>query len=116
MIRKQEQQSVETKTNMRGGQGDTTLRSLLTGPEEMNGKGRLFKVITIPVGGSIGYHVHEGESETFYIVRGSGLFDDNGATAPFAAGDVLFTPAGNGHSVQNTGDVPVEMVALILYA
>lgn len=116
MVRKPAQQNVEILTNMRGGQGDINLRSLLTGPEEMNGKGRLFKLITIPVGGSIGYHVHEGESETFYIVSGSGQFDDNGATLPFAAGDVLFTPAGNGHGVQNTGDVPVQMVALILYA
>lgn len=116
MVRKPAQQDVEVKVNMRGGTGDISLRSLLTGTEEMNGKGRLFKLITVPVGGSIGYHVHEGESETFYIVSGSGLFDDNGTTVPFGAGDVLYTPNDNGHSVQNTGDVPVEMVAMILYA
>lgn len=116
MVRKPAQQIVETITNMRGGEGDISLRSLLNGPDEMNGKGRLFKQITIPVGGSIGYHVHEGESETFFIIAGSGSFDDNGTPAPFTAGDVLHTPTGHGHSVQNTGGVPVEMVALILYA
>ncbi len=116
MIRNKQHQSLETITNMRGGQGEISLRSLLAGPDEMNGKGRLYKLITIPVGASIGYHVHEGESETFYIVRGSGIFDDNGTPMPFTVGDVLHTLPGHGHGVRNTGEEPVEMVALILYA
>lgn len=116
MIRKLAEQAIEINPNMRGGTGDVSLRSLLSGPEEMNDKGRLFKLITIPVAGSIGYHVHQGETETFYIAAGSGEFDDNGTPVPFSTGDVLHTAVGHGHSVRNTGPVPIEMVALILFA
>lgn len=115
MVRKNKEREVQHIENMRGGQGVTALTSILTGEEEMYHKGRLFKQISIPVGGSIGYHVHENESETFYFIQGSGELDDNGATLTFETGDVLYTPAGHGHSVKNTGDVPVEMIALILF-
>ena len=116
MIRKEKDQTVDIQRNMRGGTGEVSFRSLLCGEEEMNDKGRLFKLVTIPTGASIGYHVHEGESETFYVIEGNGVFDDNGTPTPFAAGDVLHTPVGCGHSVTNTGTDPVRMVALILFA
>lgn len=116
MIRKPEQQERKTRPEMYGGQGTVQLRSLLAGPEEMADKGRLFSVLTIPVGGAIGWHVHEGEAETFYVLSGTGEFNDNGAPAPCGPGDVLHTPAGHGHAMKNTGDVPLEFVALILYA
>lgn len=117
MIRKPEEQPMTTRPQMYDGAGTVQLRALLNGPEEMNGKGRLFSVLSVPVGGSIGYHVHEKDSETFYILAGQGEFDDNGeATHPCGPGDVLMTPAGNGHAIRNTGNVPLEFMALILYA
>ncbi|MDL2214352.1 cupin domain-containing protein [Clostridia bacterium OttesenSCG-928-O13] len=116
MKRTKSEIKVEKTVEMRGGKGEITLRSILNGEEEMHGKGRLFKHITIPVGASIGHHVHENESETYYIMQGSGRYDDDGTTLDFAAGDMLFDAPGQGHSIENTGDVPVEMIALILYA
>ena len=115
MIRKSQEKRVETVSQMRGGDGEITLQSILNGAEEMNQKGRLFSQITLPVGASIGFHVHEKESETFYIIAGEGKFTDNSDVVPFSVGDVLVTTAGNGHSVRNTGNVPLEMIALILY-
>ncbi|MDL2253993.1 cupin domain-containing protein [Ruminococcaceae bacterium OttesenSCG-928-I18] len=115
MIRKREEQPTETRSNMRGGAGDVVFRSLLTGEEEMNGKGRLYSVLTLPAGGSIGYHVHEGESETFYVLKGQGEFDDNGHKRQIEQGDVLQTPNNGGHSIANTGKEPLELMALILY-
>lgn len=63
----------------------------------------------------IGYHVHDGESETYYILSGRGIFNDNGTVVEVGPGDVTFTGDGEGHSIEATGDEPIEMIALILY-
>ena len=51
--------------------------SLLNGAEEM-GKGRLFFLISRWSRLPIGFHVHEGESETATSLRGTGEYNDNG--------------------------------------
>lgn len=61
------------------------------------------------------YHVHDKESETFYILSGRGLFNDNGVTAEVGAGDVTYTGPGEGHSIEALGDTAIEMIALILH-
>lgn len=100
--------------NMRGGEGIVIMEHLLT-PSELYEKGRLFAKITVNPGCSIGKHIHEGEMECFYIIAGTVEFSDNGETVTLNAGDTALTISGEGHSVKNTGDVPVEMMALILY-
>lgn len=115
MVRKPEDQPVIIKKEMYDGPGQVEIQRLLLGPEEMNEKGRLFSRFTIQPSSGIGYHVHEHESETFYILHGTGVFDDNGSKVPFTPGDVLFTAAGNGHSVTNTGTEVLEFVGMILY-
>ncbi len=116
MIRKKAGQPVKDRPEMYGGAGVVRAQSLLLGEEELEGKGRLYSVLTIPEGGSIGHHVHEGESETFYVLSGSGEFEDDGIITPFEAGDLLRTPAGGGHGLKNTGAGPLQVLALILYA
>ena len=101
MIRKNDQKQVEHKPAPFDGTGDITVRHLLNGAEEMYGKGRVFAHSTLAPGCAIGYHTHTNESETYYI--------------PVSVGDVTFTGAGEGHGLANTGDVPLEFIALILY-
>lgn len=115
MVRKKAEQELVVRPKMFDGNGEVLMRKLLTGPEEMHDKGRLFATFTIEPGNSIGYHVHEHESETFFVLRGKGTFDDNGTKIPFEEGDVLHTVAGSGHSVLNTGDETLEFVGLIIY-
>ncbi len=115
MVRKANQKQVEHKPAPFNGTGDITVRHLLNGPEEMYDRGRVFAHSTLAPGCAIGYHVHTNESETYYIYSGSGEFNDNGAAVPVSAGDVTFTGAGEGHALKNTGDVPLEFIALILY-
>lgn len=98
-----------------GGKNEITVRSLLNGPEEMYQKGRVFAHTTVYPGSAIGYHVHENESETYYILSGKGIFNDNGKLVEVHAGDVTFTGAGEGHGIEAIGDEPIEMIALILY-
>ena len=104
-----------TRENMRGGDGTVKLTELLA-PEELNGHGRMFSMITLEKGCSIGYHVHEGETETFYVVSGEALYNDNGVEIEATAGDVLHVKNGEGHAVANRGETPLLLVAMIIYA
>ena len=54
------------------------------------------------------------EEEIFYIIKGKALFNDNGVMKEAEEGDSLLTGGGAVHSVENTGDVPLEMLAVIL--
>lgn len=116
MIRRSSEKITETFERKFDGDGAITVRSLLNNPAEMSQKGRVFAHTSLNPGCSIGYHVHNGESETYYIVSGSGEFSDNGAVVPISTGDVTYTPSGEGHGIKNTGSVPLEIIALILYS
>ncbi len=115
MIRKNNEKNIEYRERPFQGEGGVTVRDLLNNPDEMYGKGRVFAHSTLEPGCSIGYHVHDNESETYYIYSGKGEFNDNGKITTVSTGDVTFTPAGEGHGVKNIGDEPLEIIALILY-
>ena len=69
MVRKSEEKQTVRKPAPFNGVGEITVRSLLNGPEEMSQKGRVFGHTTVYPGSEIGYHVHKGDSETYYIFR-----------------------------------------------
>ncbi|MBO5306101.1 MAG: cupin domain-containing protein [Clostridia bacterium] len=115
MIIKASNCKVDARKNMKGGDGTVYVTEFVT-PKELNDKGRLFGNIHLDPGASIGYHVHEGESELFYVVRGEAVYNDNGTEYPISAGDTAIVTAGNGHAVANRGTEPVDLVALIVYA
>ena len=104
MIRKPEEFRIEYKEHMRDGDGTVQLTHFITGPEELNGKGRLFAKITLNPGCSIGYHVHEGDAELFYILKGTAEYNDAGEIRTVTAGDVTICPAGTGHGIANKTD------------
>lgn len=116
MVRKTHEKTEERKAAPFQGTGEITVRSLLNGPEEMSGKGRVFAHTTVHPGSAIGYHVHENDSETYYILSGTGRYNDNGVMTTVTAGDVTYTAPGEGHGIEAMGEEPVEMIALILYA
>ena len=103
---------VERKENMCGGEGHILIKHIL-GEKELNGKCGLYAEVTIEPGCSLGYHEHHNESETYYILRGEGDYNDNGTVRPVKAGDVTFTPDGKGHGLKNTGDTDLVFMALI---
>jgi mannose-6-phosphate isomerase-like protein (cupin superfamily) len=115
MIRRNEEKTVVVREKPFGGEGQVTIRSLLNDEDEMYRKGRVFAHTTIQPGCSIGYHVHNGESETYYILSGTAEFNDNGTMKTVLAGDVTFTPDGQGHGIKNIGAGPLDLIALILY-
>jgi quercetin dioxygenase-like cupin family protein len=116
MIRKSSECQIEYREHMRDGDGTVQLTNFITGPEELNGKGRLFSRITLNPGCSIGYHVHEGDAELFYILKGTAEYSDNGTVKQVTAGDVTICPDGEGHGIANRTDEVVELIAVIVYA
>ena len=114
MIKRSSDYLEDLMENMRGGEGVIKIEHLLT-QSEMYDKGRLFAKITVEPGDSVGFHVHEGEMETYYIAKGEAEMSDNGVTALVSAGDTILTKTGEGHSIKNIGDTVLEIIALILF-
>ncbi len=115
MIKKTNDFNTELRENMRGGDGTVEVTNFVTA-EELNNKGRLFGKIVLKPGCGIGFHIHENDSELFYIMKGTAVYDDNGTKVTVNAGDVTVTPAGTGHSIKNENEEDVELIALIVYA
>ena len=116
MIRKKEDCKIEYREKMRDGNGTVELTSFIASPDELYNKGRLFSKITLKSGCSIGFHIHENDSELFYILSGTAEYNDNGEIKTVTAGDVTICPAGTGHGIANNSDETVELVAVIVYA
>ena len=107
-------EDVIQKANHLGGKGTIEIHKAMEGPEIFRGHGRLLAMVTLPPGTSIGYHQHVGETETYFVVEGNGVFNLNGVENPIGPGDVGLMEVGDSHSIENTGDVDLKMVALIL--
>lgn len=115
MIIKASDCKADARKNMKGGNGTVYVTEFVSSAE-LNEKGRLFGNIHLEPGASIGYHVHEGESELFYVIKGEATYNDNGKEYPLCAGDTAVVSSGNGHSISNNGSEPVDLIALIVYA
>lgn len=115
MIKKAAEFQTDYRENMRGGNGTVEITNFVT-PEELNSKGRMFANITLKPGCGIGYHIHENESELFYVMKGDVLYSDNGVAHNLSAGDVMICPPGTGHSIANNGQEVAEVCAVIVYA
>ena len=101
--------------NVRGGNGDLEFRRIIRTPEDLMGKGRLFSHMVLQPNQSVGYHQHVGDAEWYYIIAGHGEYNDNGKIIPVGTGDVCICPEGESHGMVNTGEEPLEMIALVLY-
>ena len=112
MVRRKEDISREIRENMRDGKGRILIEHLEK--DGLPAAGRLFANVIIAPGCSIGAHRHIGESELFYFIGGRGVVTDDGERVNVSAGDVMTTGDGHWHSVENTGDANLEMVAVII--
>jgi mannose-6-phosphate isomerase-like protein (cupin superfamily) len=106
------QMTVEYKKNLRGGNGTACFTNLA--PLETARHIKLFSEVRLEPGASIGCHRHEGESEYYVFVSGTGILNDDGAEYPVSPGDVSVTSGGASHSLTNTGGEDLVFYALIV--
>ena len=89
--------------NKAGGKGEITICHLLS-PTELDGKCDMFARVIIPPGASIGVHEHKGNTETYHIIQGEALYNDNGEEKKLGAGATTFCPEGEKHGIANASD------------
>ena len=98
---------------MRGGDGEIRFVNLAT-REQLPAKCRFMGRGIMEPGCSIGYHVHEGETEIYYILRGVAEVNDNGVMKTAHPGDTIITAGGTGHAMANKGDETLEWIATVV--
>ena len=112
MIKTKDQQTVKTETNA---SGDVKLYLKdLAGFEGKNPKMRMFAHASLKPGEEVGFHIHNNEAESYYILSGEGDYNDNGEVVKVTPGTVTFTPSCSGHGLVNTGKEMLEFIALII--
>ena len=104
-----EQNSVKAKK----GKGEITITHLFT-PKELADKCAMFAKVTIPPGASIGNHFHKGNTETYHLIQGEALYNDNGKEIKITAGTTTFCPDGEQHGIENIGSEDLIFIALII--
>ena len=112
MIKRAHERFIQPRPNVRGGEGTAVFAHMLS-EEERPASCRLFATITLPAGGSIGVHEHQGEREIFYILQGTARYNDNGTACTVGAGDTTMCRSGESHGIANIGDDELVMVAVI---
>jgi mannose-6-phosphate isomerase-like protein (cupin superfamily) len=113
MVKRSSEMEREVRERMRDGAGETEIIHVFK-KEQLRGKTRLFARLRLRKGCSIGYHVHEGEEEIFYILCGRAIVTEDGARAEVGPGDAVLTGGGGGHAIENREEEPVELLAVIL--
>ena len=112
MIKNKEEISVSTENN---NNGEIKLYlSDLADFANRNSKLRTFAHAVLKPGEEVEFHIHQGESESYYILSGKGLYNDNGKIVEVTKGTVTFTPSGSGHGIKNNSEENLEFIALII--
>ena len=104
-----EQKSVKAQK----GKGEITITHLLTS-QELADKCAMFAKVTIPPGASIGVHFHKGNTETYHILQGKALYNNNGEEMEISEGATTFCPDGEQHGIENIGNEDLIFMALII--
>lgn len=113
MMTKKENRATEKAENVAGGAGYILKQKLLEG-DQLGEHCKMFNEIILPEGCEIGYHEHHGETETYVITQGKGIYTDLEEEYPIEAGDVTFCKDGDGHGIRNAGKEDLVFMALIL--
>lgn len=69
--------------------------------------------VTAPPGHGAPAHVHEEDTEAFYILDGELTVESEGRTATLRAGDMCLLPAGREHAFRNESARDVRFLAVV---
>ena len=94
-----------------GGRGHLLLEEI-SGAIPLNARIDTLARATLAPGAAVGYHIHETDAEAYYFLSGIGEYTDGKGNFRVSAGDVTFTPIGEGHGIENIGDEPLVFIAL----
>jgi quercetin dioxygenase-like cupin family protein len=105
-------ETVTTVQNLAGGKGEARLYHILD--KEAIPFGRMYAKVVLAPGSSVGWHKHSGETEPYYILKGTGTFVDNDESrTEVHAGDICTIEDNQYHSIENNSDEDLEFIGLI---
>lgn len=113
MKRAAAEMETERKENLLNGKGTVSITHVFRA-NELKANTDVFARLHIPAGASIGFHRHVDDEEVFYVLSGRGIFADNGTKREIGPGDALLTGDGAGHAIENTGEEPLELIAVVV--
>lgn len=104
-----------TRGEGQGVTGGTLTATHLLDDEQLDGKCGMYARVSLTPGATLDLHRHEGNTETYYILSGEGLYNDDGVRElPARPGDVFFCEEGHSHAITATGDEDLVFMALII--
>ena len=111
MITRKAQQGHSIREAMRGGEKYVQFTDLSARvPDNV----RVYSILTLIPGASIGYHTHRGEMELVYFMEGTCRVQDDDKTYYATAGDSMIVASGHSHGMENTGDGDAVLVSIII--
>jgi len=111
MIRYRSEMPTEYEDQPAGGIGRMSFHTLLK-PEVLEGRTGMLAVITLEPGNTVGEHLHDTDSEVFFLLEGQGVMIEDGKRSQVSAGDIEYCPKGHSHGLEPVGDKPVVFLAL----
>ena len=114
MFRRSGEYHSEQRENMRGGAGIVTLQHFFRKEEFGGSHFRVCARLILPPGAGIGLHPHENEDEVYVVCKGTGTVTDDGVTSEVHPGDSVLTGRGKAHSLSNTGNETLEVLAFVV--
>jgi len=98
--------NAETVSNFKGGEGEFIVKAYSDGMSKA-----LYGKLT--PGSSIGYHKHETNSETIFILEGTGKCIVEDGEEKLSAGDCHYCAKGQSHSLVNDSDADLVFCAVV---
>ena len=95
--------------NMRGGRGSVYMQKVFPTLEHT----KVYALITIPTGASIGVHTHHGDEEIVTCIKGKGVLVIDGKRYDFLPNDISLCKEGRNHSIENNSEEDLIILAVI---
>lgn len=111
MIIKSKDMPVSVKEHLQGGSGSVECTVVV--PRSSMIHARLFNLLRLCKGDSIGVHEHHDEVEYYYILKGEGIVSGPNGDEVANVGDVVITGWGASHAIRNDGDEDLVFLAVI---
>jgi mannose-6-phosphate isomerase-like protein (cupin superfamily) len=83
-------------------------------PEELLYKVGMFGRLTLKPGRRVGYHLHSGDVESYFILSGKGVYTCEGTETEVGDGDMAYCGNGESHDLRNIGEDDLVFMCLIV--
>lgn len=99
----------EIQKKCHDGEGEILFREVFKKADFKSNLVHLHETIVLP-NSTIGYHLHEGNEEIYYIMEGEGIMTVDGEKKKVTPGDAIITHSGSKHGLENNTDKDLKIL------